>query len=497
MGDRRTGRPGGGLWRFSGRLAWRALRGFSYSLLGAAVVALVVFVLYLNQREELELWHLADLDREFTAESGIDSFEAYLALEQVLFRQLDARVYDRIPASERDIINRYDRGSLSYPGRWPRDWNRTFVLPVEQPKAAVLLLHGMSDSPYSLRAVGEMLNRAGAWVVGLRLPGHGTAPSGLVTVRWQDMAAAVRLAVRHLRDQVPGRPIHIVGYSNGGALGVEYALRALQDPALPPVERLVLISPAIGVHEVAALAVWQGRIGHLLGLDKLAWNSILPEYDPFKYNSFAVNAGDVVYRLTREIGARFAALDEAALRRFPPVLAFQSVVDATVSTPALVTGLFQQLPPGGHELVLFDINRQAAFQYLLARDPAAQIEALMGSAQRSFAVSLLTTDGPDSHDVVIVDAGADGVTSSRQTGMVWPAAVYSLTHVALPFPPDDPLYGGHVDGETPGIHLGDLAIKGERGVLKIAASELLRLRWNPFFGYLRQRILAFTGLAAD
>ncbi|MBW2710770.1 MAG: hypothetical protein JRC58_02615 [Deltaproteobacteria bacterium] len=27
-----------------------------------------------------------------------------------------------------------------------------------------------------------------------------------------------------------------------------------------------------------------------------AWNSVLPEYDPFKYNSFAVNAGNAEYR---------------------------------------------------------------------------------------------------------------------------------------------------------------------------------------------------------
>src|SRR4030088_3017231 len=33
-----------------------------------------------------------------------------------------------------------------------------------------------------------------AWVIGLRLPGHGTVPSGLTIRRWQDMAAAVRLA---------------------------------------------------------------------------------------------------------------------------------------------------------------------------------------------------------------------------------------------------------------------------------------------------------------
>jgi hypothetical protein len=35
------------------------------------------------------------------------------------------------------------------------------------------------------------------------------------------------------------------------------------------------------------------------GLPKLAWNSILPEYNPFNYSSFAINGGDQVYRLAR------------------------------------------------------------------------------------------------------------------------------------------------------------------------------------------------------
>ena len=108
----------------------------------------------------------------------------------------------------------------------------------------------------------------------------------------------------------------------------------------------------------AAFAVWQERIGRLLGLEKLKWNSVLPEYDPFKYQSFAVNAGDQAYRLTGEIASRLGALAaQGGLEEFPPVLAFQSAVDATVSATAVVDVLMAQLPARGHELVLFDLNR--------------------------------------------------------------------------------------------------------------------------------------------
>jgi hypothetical protein len=60
------------------------------------------------------------------------------------------------------------------------------------------------------------------------------------------------------------------------------ALATLDDPTLPPVEKIVLISPAIGGSRLAALFVWQARLGHWLGLPKLAWKNILPEYNPFK-----------------------------------------------------------------------------------------------------------------------------------------------------------------------------------------------------------------------
>ena len=61
--------------------------------------------------------------------------------------------------------------------------------------------------------------------------------------------------------------------------------------------------------------------------------------------------------------------------------------------------------------------------------------------------------------------------------------------MALPFPADDPLYGGVDDDESPGIQIGNLALRGERGVLQISAADMLRLRWNPFHAYMEQRTL--------
>jgi alpha-beta hydrolase superfamily lysophospholipase len=478
------------------RLARHILVAVSYSTAGALLVLVIVFVVYMNGRADLQVWHLAELDEEFTANSGVQNFTDYLALEGRLFRQLDELVYAKMKPSQQLAINRYNRGSLSDPERWSPNWNRSFMRSVESPKAAVLLLHGMSDSPYSLRQLGERLHDAGANVLGLRLPGHGTAPSGLLDITWQDMAAAVRIAMRHLAQQNKGLPIYVVGYSTGAALAVNYALATLEDESLPPIERIVMLSPAIGVTRVAVLAVWQARLGRLMGLEKLAWNAILPEYDPFKYGSFAVNAGNVVYLLTNEIQQRLKALGEQGkLLGIPPILAFSSVVDATVSTPALVSNLFQQLPDGGHELVLFDINREAEIEPIMNWDPAEVVRALQANSHPGFTLSVVSNVNPQSRMVRVSSRHpGEQMPSDLDIDLSWPDELYSLAHVALPFPPQDPLYGGQPEGKSPGIHLGNLALRGERGVLQIPAADILRLRWNPFYPYVEGRVLEFLGL---
>jgi len=474
----------------------RILKALFYGLVGGFVVLMAVFILKLENRPDLKIWHEANLDAEFTTDSSVHTFEEYLTLETRLFEQLETRVRTRIEPEDQRRINRFHRGSLSDPGRWTPNWNRTFEFTTGMPRAGVLLLHGMSDSPYSLHSVGERLHAAGAWVIGLRLPGHGTAPSGLVDVRWEDMAAAVRLAVRHLHDKIGNKPLYILGYSNGAALAVHYVLVSLEDLTLPQVKALVLISPAVGVTSFAALAVWQARIGRLFGLDKLAWNDILPEYDPFKYQSFAVNAGDQVYRLTSHIRSKIEKLGAAGdAQNFPSVLAFQSVADATVSTQAVVDGLFARLPVGGHELVLFDINRNHEVKQLLKNDPGVPITKVFNDPDLSFTISLVTNESKKNSQVIVYQKGP-GKRESTKTplDLKWPGDVYSLSHVALPFPADDPIYGNSDAVNSPGIKLGNVALRGERDVLQIPAADMLRLRWNPFYPYMEQRLLEFVRL---
>lgn len=471
-----------------------SLRLLVAGVIGGLLVAIVVAVVSLERRPDLEVWHEAKLDEEFNADSEVESFADYLALEDRLFQQLQEEVYDEVPEQRRHSPNRYSRGSISDPELVPGDWNRSSERPHDEPKAGALLLHGLSDSPYSMRSLADRLHAEGVHVVVMRVPGHGTAPSGLVHVEWPDMEAAVKLGARHLRNAIGDAPLYLVGYSNGAALSVVYALAALEDDSLPLPDGLVLLSPAIGITPLAALAIWQERLGHLLGFRKLAWSSILLEYDPFKYGSFAINAGKLSHELTVVIQRR---IDHAAaageLERFPRLLAFQSVVDATVDAAAVVQGLFDRLPEGAREFVLFDVNRNAEIETLLDNNPTTWVDAKLKDRNLSFDLTVISNETRKSEEVVAYHRKAHSEqTSTTPLALRWPQRVYSLSHVALPFPPDDPIYGGPDAPDGPTVHLGNVALRGERGALLISAADQLRLRFNPFHSYLLDRTVGFV-----
>ena len=117
--------------------------------------------------------------------------------------------------------------------------------------------------------------------------------------------AAVRVGARRVRQQIgPDKPLVLVGYSNGGALAVKYALEALDRPQDPRATSLVLISPMIGVTPAARLAWWISRLGFIPYFEKARWLDVIPEYNPFKYNSFPANAAFQTSSITRGAAGR-------------------------------------------------------------------------------------------------------------------------------------------------------------------------------------------------
>ena len=335
--------------------------------------------------KDLQDWHTKRLYSEFTAKDAdtVITLADYQALEEQLFAEMVDKVY--VDNDTGNLINRYAKGSLADPLAQEVNWNRSFKLSAENPVGGVLLLHGLSDSPYSLRGLGLSLNAQGYQVVGMRMPGHGTTPSGILYVKWQDMAAAVDIGMRELASDLRGKPIHIVGYSTGATLALDFSLRTIEGSAKPKPASVVLISPAIGVTAAAGLAKIPRGLSKLPGLAGMGYTAVELEFDPYKYNSFTANAGDLVHKITRSVSGRLNKLSSEQLRDgMPPILAFHSTVDATVSTDAMVDHLMKRLDPERHELIIFDINRFSAVDTLLVSDPAPVTDRLVSSGSLPF-----------------------------------------------------------------------------------------------------------------
>jgi alpha-beta hydrolase superfamily lysophospholipase len=472
-----------------------ALGALKYLAIGALLLLAAVFVVrgwQAMRGPPLQPWHLFVPDEPTAGQIDNMDWAEWLRREQAVFAAVKTEVTDKLPAQAQIAQNRYWANAPMHPANLRQDWNRSTTLaPAGPPVGAVVLLHGLTDAPYSLRHVGLLYQSRGWHVVALRLPGHGTVPAGLTKASVEQWQAATRMAIREARRTAPGLPLHIVGYSNGGALAVAHALDATANASLGRPDRLVLISPMIGLTPFARFTGLAGLPAIFPAFVQAAWLDIIPEYNPFKYNSFPVRAGAEAHRLTTVLSEKLeAARADGRLGRMPPVLTFQSAVDSTVSAPAVVTTLYDQLPANGSELVLFDVNRAAYVGPLLRPSALRAIDGLLPTAPRAYRLSVITNARAGDPQAVVRSfaAGATGSTDA-DIGIAYRRDFTSLGHVALPFPLSDGLYGAEPSADDPqGVALGALAVRGENGVLTISPGMLVRVSSNPFFPWMMERI---------
>jgi alpha-beta hydrolase superfamily lysophospholipase len=256
----------------------------------------------------------------------------------------------------------------------------------------------------------------------------------------------------------------------------------------------------IGITRFARFAGLAGLPAILPAFAKAAWLGIVPEFNPFKYNSFPVNGARQSWQLTQVLQQEIRRQARAGLlTELPPLLTFQSVMDFTVSTRAIITSLYAHLPANGSELVLFDVNRNAKLGPLLSSAANVVLNQLLPEPPRRFRTTVITNVASGSSEVEerVVEAGAVR-EQTRPLGLLYPPDVFSLSHVALPFPPSDGLYGFEPDpDEDFGVRLGAVAPRGERAALIVSLDSLLRMSSNPFFPFLIARIEDGIGLGGS
>src|SRR5262245_381454 len=117
---------------------------------------------------------------------------------------------------------------------------------------AVLLCHGFSGHPSSMRPWADCLAAAGLTVSLPRLPGHGTTWQEMAGTRWEDWYAEIDRAYEELRGRTG--EIFVMGLSMGATLALRLAeLRGegvaglvLVNPTLTPDNALARLAPLFG-----------------------------------------------------------------------------------------------------------------------------------------------------------------------------------------------------------------------------------------------------------
>ncbi|BBN80053.1 hypothetical protein PA25_00380 [Pseudoalteromonas sp. A25] len=202
---------------------------------------------------------------------------------------------------------------------------------------AILLIHGLTDSPFTFHFLADTFYQQGYNVRAVLLPGHATAPSDLQLVKLSHWQALINYAITRTAEDF--EQFAVVGYSTGAALAVSHV--AQSDPE--NLRAMALISPATEPHNKHAwLAKWIARIPFLNWLDEDA------DYDFAKYESFPWQAAALA-------DAAMQGLKTASLPDDLPLFTAFSEVDSTIDSNASIAMLkrFASTNPSPKKQVLY------------------------------------------------------------------------------------------------------------------------------------------------
>ena len=306
-------------------------------------------------------------------------------------------------------------------------------------RVGVLLVHGLLDSPFTMRDIALRLSAQGLRVRTLLLPGHGTVPGALLNVKYESWLETVNAGIQSFASEVD--QLYYIGHSTGASVGL---LHALQNPDTP-LAGLVMLAPVLKI--ASSLDFLQGfllQVGRFW--KRFQWFCIEPENDYVKYQSIAMNSGYQVYRLAQAIWGCQQSLSV-------PLHTIMTQNDKTVSTQATLRFL-QERVQGSQSLLLYTPSNSTNLPFATAR-PAAY---------------------PEKH-------------------------IRDISHVALPFAPDNSHYGENGDY----IHASHIEVNLLSPTPTEYGTEILsfshskqrpysRLSFNPDFDFMMQTIMQFIDL---
>jgi carboxylesterase len=219
----------------------------------------------------------------------------------------------------------------------------------------VLLCHGFTGSPASMRGWGQHLSRSGFTVSAPLLPGHGTSWQEMNGTTWRDWYATVDEALTDLTKQC--KRVVVGGLSMGACLALRLAEERPNDVA-----GLVLVNPAVASEnkQLLLLPVLHRFVPSSPGIGNDIKRSGADEIGYDRTPLRALNSMTKLWKLTRADLPKVTA----------PLVLFRSTVDHVVD-------------PSSARIILAKVSSRQATETLL---------------QDSFHVATLDNDAPQIFD---------------------------------------------------------------------------------------------------
>jgi carboxylesterase len=214
------------------------------------------------------------------------------------------------------------------PAGWMQDW--AALGSGKNAHIGVVLVHGFTGSPPSMRPWGEFLHSKGYTVRVPLLPGHGTKPEDLNKVKWQEWPTKVSYELSEIQKTCD--TVILIGLSMGGGtvLNVAAANNEL-------ISGIILVNPMIHVRGVPVeLAFFLSRLQKLR--TSVGDDIKRPGITEWGYDHLPTRG---VYQLLKMLRVTRRDLSKVTV----PVQLFHSVDDHT-------------LPVGNTEIILSEIGSQ-------------------------------------------------------------------------------------------------------------------------------------------
>ena len=455
-----------------------------------SIIALLIFLVIVflgiyfnrvkvsNKLTALKKYHYKNYKLDIYDYDKYKNFGEYLEKEKIFLDE----IYNEYKVDKSERLSKFNRESENSPYVDNENLNCSFELyPKGDIKGGVLMIHGLTDSPYSQRELANIFVEKGYYVLAIRLPGHGTVAGELVDVKWESWLSAVKFGAKMVNEKIENidnSKFIISGYSLGGTLSLAYFLESLENKELKKTDKLYWIVPAMQISEFAKYGHLNKYLSWIEKYNKFKWLDIEPEYDPFKTNSFPKNAGKQLSDLI-EYNNKLLKKIEAKNIKTPEIYTFSLLKDGTVYENRAYS-ILNEFKNRSGATYIFDVNRY--------------YDEIMSDTIRNFDIKRFAKEHKIEKDLYFIsnyrskknddirvykvynreNKNELEVDEVKKLDSYWGKGNFALSHVGISNSPENSFYGKN-------SFLGGSSLKGEKGVYTIGTYDMMRLRYNPFF----------------